>query len=264
MMIAGYFGALVMGVSLGLLGGGGSIFAVPILYYLFGLGMAEATSYSLFLVGFTSGIGALSYIKKRLVFFKAILQFGLPSIVGVFLTRQILWPILPTTFFKIGDFELTRDLAMLILFAMLMLVASYKMIRPKRPKPKSEVDDNSMLKLVVQGLLVGGITGLMGVGGGFLIIPALVILLGLEMKLAIGTSLVLIALNSFSGFLFSLKGVQIDWKFLAYFSVCSIVGVLLGSFFNKKIEGSKIKPAFGVFVFLMGVYVLVKELLVLI
>lgn len=271
--LIGYFAAIFIGISLGLIGGGGSILTVPVLVYLFSIEPVVATAYSLFVVGLTSSVGAFSYFKQGLVRMKTALVFGIPSIFSVFLTRHYLVPAIPEEVFSIGNFVLTKGIFLMALFAILMILASYKMI--KSSSVVGSDTDNGLVNpsitanektnfnypmVIIQGLIVGLITGLVGAGGGFIIIPALVFLLGLEMKEAIGTSLTIITLNSFFGFLVSQNQMQTDWKLLLILSTMSIIGIFVGMALSKRIDGAKLKPLFGWFVLIMGSYILIKEL----
>lgn len=259
--IAGYVASIFIGISLGLIGGGGSILTVPVLVYLFSVNAVVATTYSLFIVGITSSIGSLSYFKKNLVSIRTAVVFGIPSILAVYLTRTFILPAIPKEIFTIGDFTLTKSVLLMLLFAILMIFASYSMIKKgNKGDAKNEHKFNYPLVLV-QGLFTGTITGLIGAGGGFLIIPALVNFLKMPMKNAVGTSLVIIALNSLLGFLFSLNQIVIDWQLVLTISAIAIVGILVGSYLSTKIDGKKLKPAFGWFVLLMGIYIIVKETL---
>lgn len=264
----GYFAAIFIGISLGLIGGGGSILTVPVLVYLFHIEPVVATAYSLFVVGLTSSVGAFNYFRQGLVKVKMALVFGIPSIFSVFLTRNYLVPAIPEEVFSIGDFILTKGIFLMALFAVLMILASYKMIKSgakkKETSPTQQTDSEpksfNYPMVIIQGLVVGLITGLVGAGGGFIIIPALVFLLGLKMKEAIGTSLTIITLNSFFGFLVSQNQMQTDWKLLLILSTMSIIGIFVGMALSKRIDGAKLKPLFGWFVLIMGSYILMKEL----
>jgi uncharacterized protein len=261
----GYIGAIIMGLSLGLIGGGGSILTVPILVYLFSVDAVAATAYSLFIVGLTSLIGSFSHMRMGNIHWRTAIVFGIPSILSVFLTRAYLVPAIPKSLFFIGDFEVTKSIGLLLLFAIIMLLASYSMIKKQKNSNGNGNQNESEIKynyplIIAEGVVVGVITGLVGAGGGFLIIPALVLLAKLPMKKAVGTSLVIIAAKSLIGFIGDMKGDEIiDWKFLLVFSAIAIVGIISGSILSKKISGDKLKPAFGWFVLVMGIYIILKE-----
>lgn len=259
----GYVASLLIGISLGLIGGGGSILTVPVMVYLFGLQPLLATSYSLFIVGSTSLIGAFNNLRKGLVNIKAALLFGTSSIVTVFLTRKLLVPAIPKNIVSIGGVTVTASLLTMVLFAILMLLASLSMIRNSNltVEEKECKDCVRFTKLVVYGIAIGLITGLLGAGGGFLLIPALVFLLKLPMKKAIGTSLMIIALNSLVGFSGDLGHFPIDWLFLFKVTTIAIAGIFIGGALSKKIPGQKLKNGFGWFVLVMGIYIIVKETL---
>jgi uncharacterized membrane protein YfcA len=263
MNIAGYLASVFIGLALGLIGGGGSILTVPVLVYLFGIDAVPATAYSLYIVGATSVVGSLSYLKKGLVNIRTAVLFGIPSIAGIFITRNWLIPAIPQEIFTTGNFTVTKDILLMLLFAVMMVFASYSMIRKDSQSPKGNIgrEPPKYPQLFMQGILVGIITGLIGAGGGFLIIPALVNLLKLPMKTAVGTSLVIISTNSLMGFLFSLPHIAVQWGFLTSIVIIAVIGILAGSFFVKKINSKKLKPAFGWFVLVMGVYILIKETL---
>jgi uncharacterized membrane protein YfcA len=266
MEILGYIGAIIMGLSLGLIGGGGSILTVPILVYLFHVDAVLATAYSLFIVGLTSLIGSGSHMRLGNIHWRTAIVFGIPSILAVYATRAWLVPWLPDPLFSIGDTPVSKALGMLVFFALLMVAAAYSMIRkptvPKGPDQPAEQAVKFNYPLILgEGLIVGTITGLVGAGGGFLIIPALVLLAKLPMKQAVGTSLIIIAAKSLLGFLGDLKSDEfIDWAFLGIFSAVAIGGILLGSMLSKRIPNEKLKPAFGWFVLVMGIYIIGREL----
>lgn len=263
MFIVGYVAAIFIGVSLGLIGGGGSILTVPVLVYLFGINPVLATAYSLFIVGSTSVIGSISYFKKGLVNCKTAIVFGIPSIVSVFLTRAFIVPAIPNEMLQIGGFVLTKSILLMLLFAILMIFASYSMIKKvKNTEEKEEVEQEFNYPFILlEGVVVGVLTGLVGAGGGFLIIPALVVLSKLPMKEAIGTSLVIIAAKSLIGFLGEGDAGKMDWVFLGMLTFFAIIGIFIGVSISKKVDGNKLKPAFGWFVLVMGIYILIKETL---
>lgn len=261
MEIFGYAAALLIGISLGLIGGGGSILTVPVLVYLFGIDAVAATVYSLFIVGATSAVGSVSYFRKDLVSLRTALLFGLPSVAAVYVARNYLVPALPAKILRIGDFSVSKSAFLLVVFAVLMLLASWSMIR-KKATPETDTRTpgaKSRWLLPGLGLLVGLITGFVGAGGGFLIIPALVSLLGMPMKKAVGTSLLIIALNSLLGFAFSLGTLHVPWPFLLSLLGLAIAGTLLGSALSNQIDGRRLKPAFGWFVLAMGLFILLRE-----
>ncbi len=260
--IIGFMASVLIGVSLGLIGGGGSILTVPVLVYLLGINPVLSTAYSLFVVGTTSLVGSITYMKKKLVNYKAALVFAIPSFIAVFLTRKFIVPALPDPIFTQGGFSLSRQEGIMGLFALIMLVAAYSMIRQKKESgSESEQEDlhfNYPL-IALEGGGVGLLTGIVGAGGGFLIIPALVLLARLPMKMAVGTSLLIIAAKSLIGFMGDIGQQAIDWSFLGLFTTLSIVGIFLGSYLTRFIPGQKLKLGFGWFVLAMAVFILWKE-----
>jgi uncharacterized membrane protein YfcA len=266
MEILGYIGAIIMGLSLGLIGGGGSILTVPILVYLFLVDPVLATAYSLFIVGLTSLIGSFSHMRLGNIHWRTAIVFGIPSIIAVYATRAWLVPAIPDPIFTAGDTAVSKAIGILIFFALIMVAAAYSMIRkPKLPKGPDEPAEAAIKfnypLILAEGVIVGAITGIVGAGGGFLIIPALVLLAKLPMKQAVGTSLIIIAAKSLIGFTGDLKGDEfIDWSFLGIFSAVAIGGILVGSMLSKHIPNEKLKPAFGWFVLVMGVYIIGREL----
>lgn len=264
MEIIGYISSIIIGISLGLIGGGGSILTVPVLVYLFGVEPMLATAYSLFIVGTSSLIGAVPKYKQGLISIKTAIVFGIPSIIAVFATRKLIVPAIPDEVFAVGGFVVTKAILMMILFAVLMVAASVSMIRDNKSK-KEEVEAEQKFNypmILIEGSIVGILTGLVGAGGGFLIIPALVMLSKLPMKMAVGTSLLIIAAKSLIGFIAdaSSNGGVMDWKLLGIVTSLAIVGIFIGNMLSKKIDGNKLKKGFGWFVLVMGVYIIINEI----
>lgn len=264
MEILSYVLAAIVGISLGLIGSGGSILTVPILVYVMSVNPVLATAYSLFIVGSTALVGGVQSALQKKVDFKTVLIFGIPSIAAVYATRMWLVPLIPQELFSIGSLVITKPIAMMLLFAVVMILASISMI--KSGKNKEEIAENAPMKynypmILLEGAVVGLLTGLVGAGGGFLIIPALVLLARMPMKLAVGTSLFIIAAKSLIGFIGDLQGSEvIDWKMLGSFTGFAVVGIFIGIYLSKKIPGDKLKKAFGWFVLVMGIYIIIKEI----
>ena len=263
MEIAGYIASAIIGVSLGLIGGGGSILTVPVLVYLFGVEPVLATAYSLFIVGTTPLVGALPKYQEGMVNLKTAVIFGIPSILAVYATRAWLVPFIPKEVFTIGDVTVTKAMLLMGLFAVLMVFASISMIRNNKPAVAQNPDAPQVFNypmIIVEGAVVGLLTGLVGAGGGFLIIPALVLFSKLPMKQAVGTSLLIIAAKSLLGFTGDLGHTVLDWKLLGTVTSLAVAGIFIGNHYSKKVDGDKLKTAFGWFVLVMGVYILLREL----
>lgn len=260
--VFGYIGAALIGIVLGLIGGGGSILTVPIFVYILGVEPVLATAYSLFVVGSAALVGAVRNAQQGMVDFKTGIIFSIPAFTAVFLTRKYMVPAIPDHIATIGGFEITKSIGIMIFFAIIMVIAAYFMIRGRNDEGEesSEIQYNYPM-IVLEGLVVGLLTGIVGAGGGFLIIPALVLLAKLPMKKAVATSLMIIAIKSLIGFIGDVQNFEIDWTFLLSFTGISIVGIFVGIYLNKFIDGSKLKKGFGWFVLIMGVYIVLKEIL---
>lgn len=263
MEILGYIASLIIGVSLGLIGGGGSILTVPVLVYLMGVDPISATAYSLFIVGLTSLVGAWPKYRQGQVNLKTAIIFGAPSIIAVYATRKFIIPAIPQELFNISGFTMTKPLMMMLLFAVLMVAASISMIRGG--KSNTHAEDAGPQKfnyplILLEGTVVGMLTGLVGAGGGFLIIPALVVLSKLPMKQAVGTSLLIIAAKSLIGFTGDLSHMQMDWRLLLTVSALAIAGIFVGDVLSKKVDGDKLKKGFGWFVLVMGIYIIFQQI----
>jgi uncharacterized membrane protein YfcA len=257
MEIAGYLASVFIGITLGLIGGGGSILAVPILVYLFRVHPVTATTYSLFIVGITSATGSYAYIKKGLVNLRTAFVFGLPALAAVFITRLFILPAIPDEITTIGNATLTKGMLLLLLFAVLMIAASVSMIR-KNSRLRPHTGEPRTSLLLLQGAATGVITGLVGAGGGFMIIPALVLFAGISMTEAVGTSLLIITVNSLAGFFTKIPG-DISWPLLTGICLFALAGLGIGIVLAGKINGKRLKPAFGWFVLASGTYILLKE-----
>ncbi|TNE73396.1 MAG: sulfite exporter TauE/SafE family protein [Bacteroidetes bacterium] len=259
--VFGYAGALLIGVVLGLIGGGGSILTVPVFVYVLGVDPILATAYSLFVVGVSAAVGAFRNAQKGMVDFRTGIVFAIPAFIAVFLTRKFLVPAIPEYLFNLGDLEITREIGIMVFFGLIMLAASYSMIKGRKEEEGEKEIHYNYPMILLEGSVVGVLTGIVGAGGGFLIIPALVLLAGLPMKRAVATSLMIISVKSLIGFLGDVQTMPIEWPFLLVFTAISVVGIFLGIFLNKFIDGRKLKKGFGWFVLLMGVYIITKELL---
>ncbi len=261
MIIAGYFASLLIGVSLGLIGGGGSILTVPVLVFLFGVDPVLATAYSLFIVGATSLVGAFPKYRNNEINIKTAVIFGIPSIAAVYATRAYVVPAIPAEVFSIGSFVLTKSVLMMMLFAVLMVFASVSMIRSKPAVQQEEGEQVFNYPMILlEGAIVGVLTGLVGAGGGFLIIPALVLFSKLPMKQAIGTSLLIIAAKSLIGFTGDLGKQTMDWTLLSSVTALAIIGIFAGNLLSKRVSADSLKKGFGWFVLVMGLYIIIKEL----
>jgi uncharacterized membrane protein YfcA len=261
MEVAGYVACIFIGVILGILGGGGSILSIPILVYLLHVDAVMASAYSLFIVGTTSLIGAIPKYKDHLVNVRTGLLFGLPSILTIFFTRKWIVPAIPEIIFETESFTLTKRILILGVFALLMILASYSMIK-QRKEIESENQRFRIVLVIIEGMIIGFLTGLVGAGGGFLIIPALVLLTGLKFKTAVGTSLFIIAINSLIGFLGDVLNYEIPWVFLLSVTSLAVVGILIGNRISKKISATRLRKSFGWFVLIMGCWILIREILI--
>jgi uncharacterized protein len=263
MIILGYFFAMIMGVTLGLMGAGGSILTLPILVYLFRIDPVTASGYSLLIVGSTALFGAYRYHLKNLIDYRVTILFSLPAILAVYLTRIILVPAIPDEIEIFNFLIITKNSFIMILFASLMIASAYMMIRNRKDfKPAVEANSTKLIILIVlEGLLVGIITGIVGAGGGFLIIPALVLLAGLEMKAAVGSSLLIIAMKSLIGFLGDIQnGIIIDYQLIALFLICSIIGMIIGTKISNYFSSQKLKKFFGYFTLILSTIIITMEL----
>lgn len=258
-----YITSGIIGISLGLIGAGGSILTVPVLVYIAGINPVLATAYSLFVVGSTALVGGLRYAHQQLVNWRMVFQFGIPSILAVYATRAWIMPAIPDPVFSIGSIVISKALFLLLVFSLLMIAAAWSMIKNNKTTDDTISGDSHSRHytlIMAEGVGTGVLTGLVGAGGGFLIIPALVLLARVPMKLAIGTSLMIIALKSLIGFIGDIQnGTEMQWHFLFIFTLFSIAGIFVGASIGKKIEGRKLQKAFGWFVLVMGIYIIIRE-----
>lgn len=258
--IYGVIGALLIGIVLGLTGGGGSILTFPILVYVLSVNPITSTSYSLFVVGSTALVGTIRNAQKGMIEYKTAFVFAIPAFIAVFLSRKFIIPSIPNVLFNFNDFVFTKDLAIMIFFAILMFFASISMIKGRKEvKITKDIAFNYPL-IIIEGFVVGILTGLVGAGGGFLIIPALVLFANIPMKRAVATSLLIIAVKSLIGFLGDLGNIDINWSFLLSFTSISVLGIILGIWLNNFIDSKKMKKLFGYFVLLMSIFIIIKEL----
>lgn len=259
MEFIGFILAFLVGISLGLFGSGGSILSVPILVYVFNVAPTLATAYSLFIVGNTAFIGAIQKIKQGAVDFSKVFLFGIPSILSVFITRKWIVPSIPNTVFLGSNFSFTKSVLIMIFFSIVMMVAALKMIKPSKTE-LTETSKNNFGVLILLGILIGFLAGFVGAGGGFLIVPVLIFLAKTPINKAIGTSLIIVGMQSLIGFFGDYQNeIMMDWKLLIQFSLCSISGIFIGNFIAKKVNVSKLKIAFGWFVLAIGIGIFVKE-----
>ncbi|MGJ7030454.1 sulfite exporter TauE/SafE family protein [Niabella hirudinis] len=258
MEVIGYICSLLIGVSLGLIGSGGSILAIPILVYFFKLTPEHATTHSLFIVGVTAAIAVRNHYRFGNLKMKEALYFAIPSIISLVLSRKYLLPSIPEVIAYRGV-HITKQMLMMLLFAVLMIAASFSMIL--RTRFRQAPGKISVIRLMLLGSVIGIVTGFLGAGGGFLIVPVLIFYAGMNMRHAIATSLLIITINSLSGFIGDLvNNVAFDKRILVTVAATAITGMFTGLYFSRKIDGEKLKPLFGWFILLMGLFILAKEL----
>ena len=259
--IIGYVLAVFVGMTLGMLGSGGSILSVPILVYVMSIEPTLATAYSLFVIGTTSFVGGIHKAKKKLVDFNKVILFGVPAIITVFITRKMLVPRIPEVIFSTENFTLGKSVLIMVVFAFVMIFASVRMIKPLKERITADREKLNYYKIALLGMFIGLLSGFVGAGGGFLIVPTLLFFAKTPMKMAVGTSLFIVSLQSLIGFSGDIMGHQIiDWKLLIIFTGASIIGIFIGNFISKKVEDDKLKTSFGWFVLAMGIYIIIREL----
>ncbi|MGB3725382.1 MAG: sulfite exporter TauE/SafE family protein [Glaciecola sp.] len=262
MIILGFLAAVLMGVVLGTIGGGGSILTVPILVYLLEVEPSTATGYSLLIVGFTAAFGAIRYYKQGLIDVKSAITFAIPSIIAVYVTRAFIMPAIPDVILE-SPFILRKDMLIMVSFGVLMLASAIMMLTKKAPQnQQGKHNSHSPVLIILEGAVVGVATGLLGAGGGFLIIPALVLLMGMEMKKAVGASLMIIALKSLIGFVGDLQaGIHLDWTLIGSLIACTIIGMFLATRIADRLDGNKLQKGFAIFTLAIAILIFIKELI---
>lgn len=258
--LLGYFGALIIGLVVGLFGGGGSILAVPIFVYLFHLNPILATSYSLFVVGFSAAAGTIINIKKKLIDYRIAIIFSFPALFSVFVVRRYLISSLPEVILETGSIYITTKMALMLLFSIVILLSSFSMLKKNKAVIAQKLNNTNYSLLLITGSVVGVLTGLVGAGGGFIIVPALVFFAGLKIKQAVATSLVIITCNALFGFLSDITQVNIDWFFLTSITLISVLGIVLGSYLSNFINDMSLKKNFARFILLIALMIICNEL----
>lgn len=249
-----------VGLLLGMIGGGGSILSVPILVYLFSLDVVMASAYSLFVVGSTSMVGTLLKSKERLVDVHAGMRLGIPSLLATFCARKWIVCMIPDMIIQFGSFQLTKRILILVVFASVIMISSWLMIRKGESANDERITSANNYFIVLAGLFIGLLSGFVGVGGGFLILPALVLLVGLRFDVAVGTALLIITFNSFLGFIGDLLNHPVNWLFLLLITSLAIGGIFIGNNFTRQVSVSQLRKSFGWITFSMGIAILIKEL----
>ena len=258
--IVGFFGAFLTGIVIGLFGGGGSILAVPIFVYFFKLNPVLATSYSMFVVGSSAAVGTIININKKLIAYKTAVIFTLPALVSVYMTRRFLIPNIPDILFSFKNFDITKKMVLMLLFSLVIIISSIPMMKQPITEPNTTTSEKNYGLLIVIGLAVGVLTGLIGAGGGFIIVPALVLFARITIKQAVATSLIIIAFNSLVGFCSDLSLLKIEWDFLILFTALSILGILIGTYISSFVRESTLKTNFARFMIIMAAIIIFKEL----
>jgi uncharacterized membrane protein YfcA len=257
---------LLVGIVLGMVGGGGGTLLMPIFVYWMGINVVTATSYSLFIIGVTSTVGAINFAQKKLVNFRTAFIFAVPSLITVYLVRRFLLPSMPDSVLFFGSAFITKHLFIMMLFAFVLILSSYNMISGRNYDIGRDEGDKTGVNypmVFISGIIVGLLSGLVGAGGGFLILPTLLMFTKLPIRLTIGTSITIIAVNSCFGFLTDLiHSNLLEWEFLMYCSVVAIIGMFVGSYTGNFISGVKLKKIFGYVTLIVGIVIIVKEILV--
>lgn len=262
MLVLGCVLAIIVGLTLGMIGSGGTILTVPILVYILGVDPVLATTYSLFAIGVTSFIGGFRGILKKEADINKVINFGIPSLLVVFITRSYILPLVPEVL-TIGPIQVEQRVALMILFSLVMLASSVNMIRTARHSDSisESIVTTSLWVIFLQGAVVGFITGLVGAGGGFLIIPALINFYKLPIRKAVASSLIIITINSFFGIIGDLEKLpDFDWQLIGSYTISTVFGLFIGFFFVKKVSNTFLRISFGYMILLIGLYILIREL----
>jgi uncharacterized protein len=257
--LATYAASVAIGLCLGLIGAGGSILTIPVLVYFFKTDPVVSTIYSMFIVGACSLVGSILSFFKNLVDFRAAVWFGVPSVTGVFLARKFIFPLVPDQLFCVGSFMISKNVFIMIALAAIMLFVSVKMLKNKSVNTIQKEQEHSPMLFLLQGIFTGILTGLLGVGGGFLIAPALLLLVRLSAKVAIGTTLFIITINSAVGFAASYSSIGIEWPLLLKFSLGAIIGILTGTMLAERIAPGNLKKMLAWFILFTSMYVLFRQ-----
>jgi len=260
--LAIYSASVIIGLCLGLIGAGGSILTIPVLVYVLKTDPLVSTIYSMFIVGTCSFVGSVLSYLKNLLDVRTAIQFGIPSIAGVIVARKLIFPALPDRLFFIGSFEVSKDIAIMVLLAAIMFYVSIKMLTKVANTTSIETSEQSSpLLFILQGIVTGIITGLLGVGGGFLIVPALLLWVRLPIKTAIGTTLFIITLNSAVGFITSYTSITIEWPLLVKFAAGAIAGILFGKMLSERMKADNLEKVLAWFIIITSVYILYSQFL---
>ncbi len=254
-----YSASLSIGLLLGFIGAGGSIVTIPVFVYVLKKDPVSSSIYSMFVVGISSMAGCIPSLINKLIDFKVAFVFGLPSIAGVFIARKIIFPRIPAELFIMGSFSVSRDFLFMLCLSSVMFLAGLRMLKPFAGIQTANDDRPVTALLMLRGFLVGIFTGLLGIGGGFLIVPALYFMAKSPLKKAIGTALLIITFNSLFSFLSSYNSINIDWPLLIKFSLGAIIGITIGTGISKKISADYLKKIFGWFIFSMSLYIIYRQ-----
>ena len=265
MEIIGYLGAIVVGVLVALVGAGGSILTVPILVYLLHVPPVAATGYSLLIIGITSLISTFGYMYRKMINYRIVVLFGIPSVIAVYLTRRFLVPMIPNEIYEQGNLLITKDSFLMLLLGVLIMLSAFSMISVKKnyqpnisPQKVSSFQYSRMI--LIEGVIIGTLTGFVGTGGGFMIIPALVILCQVPIKTAVGSALLIAAFKSGIGFLGEIgNNPNIDYELIGVFTGLALIGIAIGSFLSQKVSGYRLRNAFGYFILVIAIFILVRE-----